>query len=57
MTFFPLTIQKKLLEKIIYKEIQFTFLSQLNDKNHEIYTANKRKSPAKKIKKLLLVAY
>ena len=57
MTFFPLTIQKKLLEKIIYKEIQFTFLSQLNDKNHEIYTANKRKSHAKKIKKLLLVAY
>lgn len=58
MTFFPLTIQKKLLEKIIYKEIQFTFFSQLNDKNHEIYTPNRRKSHAKKIKmKLLLVAY
>lgn len=57
-SFFPFTIQKKLLEKIIYKEIQFTFFSQLNDKNHEIYTPNGRKSHAKKIKmKLLLVAY
>ena len=57
MTFFPLTIQKKPLEKIVYKEIQFTFFSQLNDKNHEIYTANRRKSHAKRITmKLLLVA-
>ena len=57
-SFFPFTIQKKLLEKIIYKETQFTFFSQLNDKNHEIYTPNGRKSHAKKMKmKLLLVAY
>ena len=57
-SFFPFTIQKKLLVKIIYKEIEFTFFSQLNDKNHEIYTPNGRKSHAKEIKmKLLLVAY
>ena len=57
-SFFLFTIQKKLLEKIIYKETQFTFFSQLNDKNHEIYTPNGRKSHAKKMKmKLLLVAY